>query len=64
MDVTVAFYFYHLGVSHGVYHYWYFGLTITFILVRALSTYAKSCSNKLLLSIFTQRTFNFFHGAL
>ena len=34
MDVTVALYFYHLGVSHGVYHYWYFGLTITFILVR------------------------------
>jgi hypothetical protein len=33
MDVTVALYFYHLGVSHGVYHYWYFGLTITFILV-------------------------------
>jgi hypothetical protein len=35
MDVTVALYFYHLGVSHGVYHYWYFGLTITFILVRS-----------------------------
>ena len=36
MDVTVALYFYHLGVNHGVYHYWYFGLTVTFILVRTL----------------------------
>ena len=36
MDVTVALYFYHLGVSHGVYHYWYFGLTITFILVKII----------------------------
>lgn len=37
MDVTVALYFYHLGVSHGVYHYWYFGLTITFILLPSLT---------------------------
>ncbi len=23
MDVVVAVYFYHLAVSHGIYHYWY-----------------------------------------
>ena len=37
MDCAVAFYFYHLGVSHGVYHYWYCGLTITFVLLPSLT---------------------------
>jgi len=37
MDCAVAFYFYHLGVKHGVYHYWYCGLTITFILLPSLT---------------------------
>ena len=37
MDCTVAFYFYHLGVHHGVYHYWYCGLTITFVLLPSLT---------------------------
>ena len=37
MDVIVAAYFYHLGVTHGVYHYWYFGLTVTFILLPSLT---------------------------
>ena len=25
------------GVSHGIYHYWYFGLTVTFILLPSLT---------------------------
>ena len=37
MDIIVAIYFYHLGVNHGIYHYWYFGLTITFILLPSLT---------------------------
>lgn len=37
MDCVVAIYFYHLGVSHGIYHYWYFGLTITFVLIPSLT---------------------------
>jgi len=36
MDCIVAYYFYHLAVDHGIYHYWYFGLTITFILIPSL----------------------------
>jgi len=37
MDCMVAFYFYHLGVSHGVYHYWYCALTLTFIILPSLT---------------------------
>jgi hypothetical protein len=37
MDIIVAVYFYHLAVSHGIYHYWYFGLTLTFILLPSLT---------------------------
>lgn len=37
MDIVVAVYFYHLGVNHGIYHYWYFGLTVTFILLPSLT---------------------------
>ena len=37
MDIIVAVYFYHLGVSHGIYHYWYFGLTVAFILLPSLT---------------------------
>ena len=37
MDVIVAVYFYHLAVGHGIYHYWYFGLTVTFILLPSLT---------------------------
>ncbi len=37
MDVVVAVYFYHLGVTHGIYHYWYFGLSLAFILVPSLT---------------------------
>eukprot|EP00095_Tigriopus_kingsejongensis_P001254 maker-scaffold374_size191929-snap-gene-0.33 protein:Tk01254 transcript:maker-scaffold374_size191929-snap-gene-0.33-mRNA-1 annotation:"hypothetical protein DAPPUDRAFT_43071" len=37
MDTIVAAYFYHLGVTHGIYHYWYFGLTVTFILLPSLT---------------------------
>jgi len=37
MDVIVTAYFYHLAVSHGIYHYWYFGLSLAFILVPSLT---------------------------
>ena len=37
MDCAVAYYFYHLASEHGIYHYWYFGLTITFVLVPSLT---------------------------
>ncbi len=37
MDVIVAYYFYHLGAEHGIYHYWYFGLTLTFVLLPSLT---------------------------
>ena len=37
MDCVVAFYFYHLGAEHGIYHYWYFGLTLTFVLLPSLT---------------------------
>ncbi|TRY68474.1 hypothetical protein TCAL_09655, partial [Tigriopus californicus] len=37
MDTVVAAYFYHLGVTHGIYHYWYFGLTVAFILLPSLT---------------------------
>ena len=37
MDIVVAVYFYHLGVNYGIYHYWYFGLTVTFILLPSLT---------------------------
>lgn len=37
MDCTVAFYFYHLAVNHGIYHYWYFGLTVAFIVLPSLT---------------------------
>jgi len=37
MDCIVAYYFYHLAVDHGIYHYWYFGLTIFFIVMPSLT---------------------------
>lgn len=37
MDCIVAFHFFHLGVTHGVYHYWYFGLTLTFVFLPSLT---------------------------
>lgn len=37
MDCVVAYYFYHLAVDHGIYHYWYFGLTVTFLLLPSLT---------------------------
>jgi hypothetical protein len=37
MDCIVAYYFYHLAVDHGIYHYWYFGLTTFFIVIPALT---------------------------
>ena len=37
MDCIVAYYFYHLAVDHGIYHYWYFGLTTFFIIMPALT---------------------------
>ena len=37
MDCIVAYYFYHLAVDHGIYHYWYFSLTLVFILVPSLT---------------------------
>ena len=37
MDCAVAYYFYHLAAEHGIYHYWYFGLTVTFVLVPSLT---------------------------
>lgn len=37
MDCVVAYYFYHLAVDHGIYHYWYFGLTIFFIVMPSLT---------------------------
>jgi len=37
MDCIVAYYFYHLAVDHGIYHFWYFGLTIFFILMPSLT---------------------------
>ncbi|XP_040568444.1 XK-related protein 6 [Lepeophtheirus salmonis] len=37
MDCIVAFYFYHLGIKYGIYHYWYFGLTVTFILLPSFT---------------------------
>lgn len=37
MDCAIAYYFYHLGALHGIYHYWYFGLTIAFIVFPLLT---------------------------
>ena len=37
MDCAVAYYFYHLAAEHGIYHYWYFGLTVSFILLPSLT---------------------------
>merc|ERR1712179_610769 len=37
MDCVVAYYFYHLAVDHGIYHYWYFGLTVFFIVMPSLT---------------------------
>ena len=37
MDCVVAYHFFHLAVTHGVYHYWYFGLTVTFVLLPSLT---------------------------
>ena len=37
MDCIVAYYFYHLAVDHGIYHYWYFGLTTFFIVFPSLT---------------------------
>jgi hypothetical protein len=37
MDCIVAYYFYHLAVNHGIYHYWYFGLTTFFIVLPCLT---------------------------
>lgn len=37
MDCVVAYYFYHLAVDHGIYHYWYFGLTTFFIVFPSLT---------------------------
>ncbi len=37
MDIIVCVYFYHLAVNHGIYHYWYFGLTLAFILLPSLT---------------------------
>lgn len=37
MDCVVAFHFFHLGINHGVYHYWYGGLTVTFVLLPSLT---------------------------
>jgi len=37
MDCVVAYYFYHLAVEHGIYHYWYFGLTLVFIVLPSLT---------------------------
>ena len=37
MDCAVAYYFYHLAAEHGIYHYWYFGLTVTFVLIPSLT---------------------------
>ena len=37
MDCIVAIHFFHLGAIHGVYHYWYFGLTVTFVLLPSLT---------------------------
>jgi len=36
-DCIVAYYFYHLAVDHGIYHYWYFGLTVFFIVMPSLT---------------------------
>jgi len=37
MDCVVAYYFYHLATKHGIYHYWYFGLTTVFIIMPCLT---------------------------
>ena len=37
MDCAVAYYFYHLAAEHGIYHYWYFGLTVSFIMLPSLT---------------------------
>ena len=37
MDCVVAYHFFHLAIDHGVYHYWYFGLTVTFVLLPSLT---------------------------
>jgi hypothetical protein len=37
MDCVVAYYFYHLSTAHGIHHYWYFGLTIFFIVLPSLT---------------------------
>ena len=37
MDCVVAYYFYHLAVDHGIYHYWYFSLTLVFIVLPSLT---------------------------
>ena len=37
MDCAVAYYFYHLAAEHGIYHYWYFGLTVSFVMIPSLT---------------------------
>ena len=37
MDCLVAAHFLNLAISHGVWHYWYFGLTLTFVLIPSLT---------------------------
>ena len=41
MDIVVAVYFYNLAVN-GEYHYWFFGLTVAFILIPSLTMTAFS----------------------
>ena len=36
MDCIVALHFFHLA-SQEVYHYWYFGLTLTFVILPSLT---------------------------
>ena len=37
MDCVIAYYFYHLSSAHGIHHYWYFGLTVFFIVMPSLT---------------------------
>jgi len=37
MDCIIAYYFYHLSSAHGIHHYWYFGLTVFFIVMPSLT---------------------------
>ena len=50
MDCAVAYYFYHLAAEHGIYHYWYFGLTVTFILIPSLTMNGFSLRYVLIIS--------------